>query len=98
MIATCVHVKVKAERVDEFIAASKSNHLGSVAEEGNFRFDICQSDDDPTSFFLYEAYVSAEAAAAHKQTEHYNTWRDTVADWMAKPRQGIRYNVLLPEG
>ena len=97
MITTCVHVKVKAEHVNDFIAASKSNHLGSVAEEGNFRFDICQLADDPTSFLLYEAYVSEEAAAAHKQTAHYNTWRETVADWMTEPRQATRYNVLLPE-
>ena len=96
MIVTCVHVKVKPDHVDDFIAASKPNHLGSIAEDGNFRFDICQSNDDPSTFLLYEAYVSQEAAVAHKQTEHYNTWREMVADWMAEPRNGVRYNVLLP--
>ena len=58
MIVTCVHVQVKPEHVDRFIAASKPNHLGSVQEKGNFRFDICQSADDPTRFLLYEAYES----------------------------------------
>ncbi len=97
MIVTCVHVKVKPENVDDFIAASTANHLGSVQEEGNFRFDICQSADDPSTFLLYEAYASEEAAAAHKETAHYQTWRQTVADWMAEPRQATRYNILLPE-
>ncbi|MDX1564649.1 MAG: antibiotic biosynthesis monooxygenase [Phycisphaeraceae bacterium] len=97
MIVTCVHVKVKPEHIDDFIAASKPNHLGSVQEAGNVRFDICQSADDPSSFLLYEAYESEEAAAAHKQTDHYLAWRQTVADWMARPREGVRYNVLLPE-
>ena len=40
-------------------------------------------------FVLYEAYVDAVAAAAHKQTAHYLTWCDTVAKWMASPRQGV---------
>ena len=45
---------------------------------------------------LYEAYETAEGAAAHKQTEHYLTWRETVAPWMAQPRQGKPYNVIAP--
>jgi autoinducer 2-degrading protein len=45
---------------------------------------------------LYEAFSSAEAAAAHKQTAHYARWRDTVSDWMAIPRKGLRFNGLFP--
>ena len=40
--------------------------------------------------------TSEEAAAAHKETNHYKVWRDTVADWMAKPRQGIKYKGIRP--
>jgi autoinducer 2-degrading protein len=69
-----------------------------VQETGNRRFDVLQSPEDPSRFVLYEAYVSAEDAAAHKQTTHYLTWRDTVADWMASPRQGVSYNGLFPKG
>jgi autoinducer 2-degrading protein len=57
-----------------------------------------QSPENPGQFILYEAYVSAEAAAAHKETAHYLTWRDTVASWMDEPRQGIRYDGLFPQG
>ena len=32
----------------------------------------------------------------HKQTPHYLTWRETVADWMAEPRQGVPYHVIAP--
>jgi autoinducer 2-degrading protein len=45
---------------------------------------------------LYEAYDSAESAAAHKKTAHYNAWRDAVANWMAEPRQGISYKAIRP--
>ncbi len=96
MIVTCVHVTVKPEHVEAFIEASRANHRLSVQESGNLRFDVLQSKDEPTRFLLYEAYASEAAAAAHKQTQHYLTWRDTVADWMAEPRRGVPYIALAP--
>jgi quinol monooxygenase YgiN len=96
MHVTIVHVHVKPEHVEAFIEASKHNHQQSIKEPGNLRFDILQLADDPSRFVLYEAYKSSADAAAHKQTNHYMTWRETVADWMAEPRQGISYNGLYP--
>jgi len=97
MHVTLVKVSVKPDRVNEFIEASRANHEGSVREPGNRRFDILQDPGDPTRFILYEAYVSADDAAAHKQTPHYLAWRDAVAEMMAEPRQGIPYNGLFPK-
>lgn len=98
MHVTLVHVHVKPAHIDDFIAATRLNHEASIQEPGNRRFDVLQSPENPGQFILYEAYASAEDAAAHKQTTHYLTWRDTVADWMAQPRQGVRYNGLFPQG
>lgn len=96
MIVTCVHVHVKESHIDDFITASVANHTASVNEPGNLRFDVLQSHDDPSAFLLYEAYESAESAAAHKETAHYKEWRLVVADWMASPRAGIKYNGIAP--
>lgn len=96
MQVTLVHVHVKSEHVDDFLAATRENHEQSVREPGNRRFDVLQSADDPTRFVLYEAYASAADAAAHKETPHYLKWRDAVAGWMADPRQGVRYQGLYP--
>ncbi|HIE11770.1 MAG TPA: antibiotic biosynthesis monooxygenase [Kiritimatiellae bacterium] len=98
MYVTLVHVHVKPERVDDFIAATRENHYASVQEEGNLRFDVLRSVDDPTYFILYEAYRDAGAAAAHKATSHYLKWREAVADWMAEPRKGVRFEGLFPLG
>jgi len=98
MHVTLVHVQVKPDRIDDFIAATGLNHESSILEPGNRRFDVLQSPENPGHFMLYEAYASAEAAAAHKQTAHYLAWRDTVADWMAEPRLGVRYDGLFPQG
>lgn len=97
MIVTTVHVWVKEDKVEPFIKASIANHQQSILEAGNMRFDILQHQDDPTRFTFYEAYETEEAAAAHKKTTHYQVWRETVADWMAQPRQGVRHHVLAPK-
>lgn len=96
MKVTCVNVCVKDEHVDDFIAATIKNHEGSVREPGNLRFDVLQSADDPTRFLLYEAYESEDAANVHKGTGHYLDWRNTVTDWMARPREGVHYRVIRP--
>ena len=96
MHVTLVHVHVKPEHLEPFIAAMIRNHEGSVREPGNLRFDVLQSEDDPTRFVLVEMFRDAEAAAAHKATPHYLAWRDEVASWMASPRVGQRYRLLAP--
>ena len=97
MHVTLVHVQVIPAHIDDFIAATWLNHEASTREPGNRRFDVLQSPENPGYFILYEAYISAEAAAAHKQTAHYLAWRDAVAAWMEEPRQGVRYEGLFPQ-
>jgi len=92
-----VHVHVKPEFVDAFKQATVENASNSVQEEGVARFDVVQQADDPTRFILVEVYKSVEASAAHKETAHYLKWRDTVADMMAEPRQGIKYSNIFPD-
>lgn len=96
MHVTLVHVWVAPEHLDDFITATKANYEASIKEPGNLRFDVLQSTDDPCYFILYEAYSTPDDAAAHKLTSHYQTWRDAVADWMAKPRSGVKYKRLFP--
>jgi (4S)-4-hydroxy-5-phosphonooxypentane-2,3-dione isomerase len=96
MIVTLVHVWVKEPFLDAFIEATAENHKNSVLEPGNLRFDILQDENDNTKFVFYEVFESDDAIAAHKDTAHYRKWRDTVAEWMARPRQGIRHHVIQP--
>ncbi|TCV79014.1 antibiotic biosynthesis monooxygenase [Sulfurirhabdus autotrophica] len=96
MHVTIVHIHVKMAHLEEFIAATQENHLASIKEPENLRFDVLQLPEELARFVLYEAYETANGAAAHKLTPHYLKWRDTVTDWMAEPRQGITYLGLLP--
>lgn len=96
MTVTLVHVYVKPECIQAFIEATRLNHENSIKEIGNLRFDILQDASDPGKFILYEAYASAEAVAAHKETLHYLNWRDMVAPFMEKPREGVKHKLLFP--
>ena len=96
MIVTFVHVWVKEAHVDDFLKISFKNHRESIKEPGNLRFDLLQDAGDSSKFVFYEAYESEEAVAAHKETPHYREWRDTVADWMARPRKGEKHIILAP--
>lgn len=96
MVVTIVHVYVKPQHIDDFIAATRINHEASIQETGNRRFDVLQQNDPPDKFVLYEAYASQADAVAHKKTTHYLRWRKTVAHWMAKPREGVSYQGLYP--
>ena len=92
-----VHVKPDAGALEAFRAATVANARASRREPGVARFDAMQDRDDPTRWVLVEAYRSAEAVAAHKETAHYLTWRDAVADLMAEPRSARKFVNADPE-
>ena len=91
-----VHVHVKRENLAAFEAATSENAAHSRLEPGVVRFDVLRRQDDPTRFLLVEVYRDLEAAGEHKATDHYLTWRDTVAPFMAEPREGIAWTNVSP--
>lgn len=97
MLVVHVQVQVKPDQVDAFRAATIENARQSVDEPGVARFDVVQQADDPTRFVLVEVYRSAEAAGAHKETRHYQVWRDAVAGMMAAPRSSVKFDAVFPD-
>lgn len=86
-----VYVTVKRGFEDAFIKASLENAENSRKEKGIAAFDVMRQADDPCKFVLCEVYLNEEAPAEHKKSAHYLKWRETVADMMAEPREGIWY-------
>ena len=97
MLVVHVHVQVKPEYVEPFKQATIANARESIKEPGIARFDFAQQQDDPTRFVLVEAYRTAEAPTAHKETRHYLTWRDAVAPMMAEPRTSVKFGNMFPD-
>ena len=97
MFIVHVHVRVKPEFVEAFRAATLANARNSVQEPGVARFDVLQQQDDPARFVLVEVYRTPDDPGRHKETKHYQVWRDAVADMMAEPRSSVKYANRFPD-
>jgi len=97
MFIVQVDVAVQEDCIGAFKAATLENAQQSVQESGIARFDVLQRQDDPARFVLIEVYRSPEDPARHKETAHYQTWRDTVAAMMARPRESAKYVNCFPD-
>jgi len=97
MLIVHVYVHVKPEFVEAFRQATLENARNSVQEPGIARFDVIQRLDEPTRFVLVEVYRTPEDPARHKETAHYQKWRDTVAEMMAEPRHSVKYANVFPD-
>jgi len=97
MFIVHVFAHVKPDQVEAFENTTLENARNSVQEPGVARFDVIQQQDDPTRFVLVEVYRTSDDPARHKETSHYQKWRDTVADMMAEPRSSIKYTNIFPE-
>lgn len=52
--AVIVSVKIKPERIDEFLTVMHADAKGSRDEPGCLRFDLLKDEKDPTKFYFYE--------------------------------------------
>ncbi|WP_058914266.1 (4S)-4-hydroxy-5-phosphonooxypentane-2,3-dione isomerase [Entomohabitans teleogrylli] len=96
MHVTLVEINVHDHKVEEFIDVFRHNHLGSIQEEGNLRFDVLQDPQIPTRFYIYEAYRDEQAVAAHKTTPHYLACVTALESLMSCPRKKTSFIGLMP--
>jgi quinol monooxygenase YgiN len=96
MLIVHVHVHVKPEFIEAFKQATVENARQSLREPGIARFDALQQLDDPSRFVLIEIYRAPDAPAAHKETAHYQKWRDTVAPMMCEARTSVKLAAVFP--
>ena len=97
MLVVHVFVHVKPDMIEAFKAATIENAKSSLKEPGIARFDFVQQKDDSSRFVLVEVYRTEDDPAKHKETAHYQKWRDTVADMMASPRTSMKYSNIFPD-
>jgi quinol monooxygenase YgiN len=89
---------VKPEHIGAFKQASEENARQSAREPGVARFEVFQQLDDPGRFVLIEIYRTAAAPAAHKETAHYQKWRETVAPMMSEARTSVKFAAVFAPG
>ena len=91
-----VHLQVKPEFIEEFKKVSLENASNSIKEPGVVRFDVIQEPDDPSHFVLVEVYRTSEDPARHKETAHYNKWREVAEPMLVGPRTRTIFTNLFP--
>ncbi|HUE23223.1 MAG TPA: putative quinol monooxygenase [Bryobacteraceae bacterium] len=96
MLIVHIQIHVKPDSVAAFREATIANARQSVKEPGIARFDLLQQQDDPARFTLVEVYRTAAAPAQHRETAHYQAWRDAVEEMMAEPRIRVMYANVFP--
>jgi (4S)-4-hydroxy-5-phosphonooxypentane-2,3-dione isomerase len=85
MYVVCVDIDVAPTHWPVFLDAMKSNAAHSLAAEPGCRqFDVCVSDQNPSSVFLYEIYDDAAAFKAHLLSEHFLEFDREVTPWITK--------------
>ena len=92
-----VHIDVKTEFIESFIDACRENAQNSINEPGIARFDVIQQVDNLTHFELIEVYRTPSDPAKHKETAHYNKWRELAEPMLAKPRTRTIYSNISPK-
>jgi (4S)-4-hydroxy-5-phosphonooxypentane-2,3-dione isomerase len=75
-----VSLKVKPDRVAQFLAAIDANAAASGEEPGCRRFDVVRDNADRHHYLLYEMYDDEAAYQAHRRAPHFAVWRRAAAD------------------
>jgi autoinducer 2-degrading protein len=71
MYVQIVQLRVKPDRIDDFLAAFRGNYEGTRKEPGNVRFELLRSREQSNLFAVYEVFESEAARDAHRETEHF---------------------------
>lgn len=96
MYVIAVQLKVKPDRIDDFLKLTLQNATAARKEPGCLRFDVLKNEKEPDRFLFYEVYRTPDDHKAHQGTAHYLKWRDEVGDLLAEPRVGGRYLNVSP--
>ena len=97
MVIVHVFVQVKPDCISQFREETLINAKASLKEPGVARFDVLQEEGNPDRFVLVEVYRTQDDPARHKETAHYQRWRDAVEGLMAAPRSKIVYENVFPD-
>jgi quinol monooxygenase YgiN len=85
MIVVQVTLKVKSDRINDFIRYTKENVRNSVKETGVRRFEFYQEKESNNIFVLFEIYNSTDDQLKHRETSHFKNWKTNVVSVLEEP-------------
>ena len=96
MFVQFVHIRVKPDRISEFLDVFRINYEGTSREPGNFRFDVLADPKDATHYVIYEVFESEAAVDDHRKTAHYKETTARLDALMQGPRTKDFYRLIMP--
>lgn len=97
MFTRIVRFRIKPDKVDEFILATREHASLSSAESGISRFEVMQDEGNPEAFFLIISFENDASRERHFSTDHYKSWHGTVSPWFAQSPEGATCRSALTD-
>ena len=85
MIIAEVTLKVKPDRINDFIKYTKDNVENSLKEAGIRRFEFYKEKESKNVFVLFEIYESTDDQIKHRETLHYKNWKANIMSVLEEP-------------
>ncbi|HAB0010533.1 TPA_asm: antibiotic biosynthesis monooxygenase [Listeria monocytogenes] len=86
-------ITVKKEQTEAFLQAAKEVIAASRAEAGNHGYELVQSTENETVFYMLEKWADMDAIQQHNDSEHFKKFQKAAADFVAKE---LGISVLTP--
>lgn len=93
MILIVVRHRMRLDHADDFPRVFADFTAATRAEPGNISFEWSRSTDDPSVYFLIEAFRDAAASEAHVNSEHFRAAIARLPESLAEPPEIIHTEV-----
>jgi quinol monooxygenase YgiN len=93
MIFITAKFRIRPEDADRWPEISREFTEATRAEPGCLWFDWSRSLDDTNEYVLVEAFRDDDAGAAHVQSEHFSTARQTLPPHLAETPRIVNFKV-----
>jgi (4S)-4-hydroxy-5-phosphonooxypentane-2,3-dione isomerase len=97
MIIVEVTLKVKPDRINDFIKYTKDNVENSLKEAGIRRFEFYKEKTSNNIFVLFEIYESTDDQIKHRETLHYKNWKANVVPVLEEPYVVKQYESVVSD-
>ncbi len=85
-------ITLKADKVDAFVAASKTILAASRAEPGCISYTLYQNPHEKTAFFFFEEWKDQAAIDFHFATPHFKAFGDQIKDMIVGAPEIVIFN------
>ncbi|EOI6975577.1 putative quinol monooxygenase [Listeria monocytogenes] len=86
-------ITVKKEQTEAFLQAAKEVIAASRAEAENHGYELVQSVENETVFYMLEKWTDMDAIQQHNDSDHFKKFQKLAADFVAKE---LEISVLTP--